>query len=218
MQKKKRENLMLINYAKSLFNIITNHQCRAFFSSALILTLSACSVTQDSELTGNQDLTASGNKVYIEAISEMKSGNLKRAQVLLANVIKQQPNFSNAYINLSIIQIKMKMIKNAETSLQQALKIDPNNIYALNQQGYLHRVNGEFSKAKDSYARAINIDSNYANAHLNLGILYDLYLYDFENAIEQYKKYSELSKDKDKKVSKWIVDLERRQKKSLSER
>ena len=89
MQKKKRENLMLINYAKFLSNILPGDQCRAFFSSALILTLSACSVTQDSELTGNQDLSASGNKVYVHAISKMKSGNLKRAQVLLANVIKQ---------------------------------------------------------------------------------------------------------------------------------
>lgn len=218
MRKKKRENHMLINCANFLINMLTSYQSRVFFSITLILSLSACSVTQDSNLSGDQKLSSSGNKVYLEAISEMKSGSLKRAQILLAKVIKQQPNFSNAHVNLSIIYINMKMLKKAETSLQQALKIDPNNIYALNQQGYLHRANGEFSKAKDSYARAIDIDSDYANAHLNLGILYDLYLYDLENAIEQYKKYSELSKDKDKKVSKWIVELERRNKKSLSER
>lgn len=218
MLKKKREKLMLINYTKSLFSILTNYQGRAFFSLALSLILSACSVTSDSGLSNNQELDAVSNKNYTEAISEMKSGKLKRAQILLSKVIRQQPNFSNAHINLSIIYIKMKRFKKAETSLQQALKFSPENIYALNQQGFLYRVNGEFSKAKDSYEKAISIDSNYANAHLNLGILYDLYLYDLDKAIEQYKIYTDLSKDKDKKVSKWIFDLERRNKKTLSQR
>lgn len=218
MLKKRREKLMLINYIKSLFSMLTIHQSRVIFSLALTLILSACSVTPDSGLSNSQELNAVSTKNYTEAISEMKSGKLKRAQVLLANVIKQHPNFSNAHVNLSIIYIKMKIFKKAESSLQQALKFSPENIYALNQQGFLYRVNGEFSKAKDSYEKAISIDSNYANAHLNLGILYDLYLYDLDNAIEQYKIYTDLSKDKDEKVSKWIVELERRNKKTLSQR
>ena len=218
MLKKRREKLMLINYTKPLFSMLINHQGRAIFSLALTLILSACSVTPGSELTDNQELSTASNKNYTEAISEMKSGKLKRAQILLSKVIRQQPNFSNAHVNLGIIYIKMKMFKKAEDSLQLALKINPDNIYALNQLGFLYRVNGEFSKAKDSYEKAISIDSNYVNAHLNLGILYDLYLYDLDNAIEQYKIYTDLSKNKDKKVSKWIFDLERRNKKTLIQR
>ena len=69
--------------------------------------------------------------------------------------------------------------------------------------------------SKTSYKKAIDINSNYANAHLNLGILYDLYFYDFPNAIKHYNNYQALTKNTNKQVEKWIIDLERRHKKSL---
>ena len=119
---------------------------------------------------------------------------------------------------LSNIFIKNKSFDEAENALNRALTINPNNIYALNQLGFLYRKQGEFSKAKVSYEKAIDINSDYAYAHLNLGILYDLYLYDLEGAIEQYKIYNKLSKEEDKQVGKWIFDLERRHKKSLSQK
>ena len=82
MLKKRREKLMLINYIKSLFSMLTIHQSRVIFSLALTLILSACSVTPDSGLSNSQELNAVSTKNYTEAISEMKSGKLKRAQVL----------------------------------------------------------------------------------------------------------------------------------------
>lgn len=100
-----------------------------------------------------------------------------------------------------------------KNSFNRALEINPNNIYALNQLGFLYRRQGDFSRAKASYEKAIVINSDYAYAHLNLGILYDLYLYDLEKAIEQYQIYKELSKDDEKQIEKWIFELERRHKK-----
>jgi tetratricopeptide (TPR) repeat protein len=187
-----------------------------FFVIYSTLLLSACSVSQDAPFTDSKTtLSSENNEAYAEAISAMKSGDIESAHTLLINLINQQPNLSNAHVNLGIIFITKKSFNEAENSFNLALKIDPNNIYALNQLGYIYRINGDFPKAKASYEKAIDINSDYANAHLNLGILYDLYMYDLENAIEQYKIYTNLSKE-DKKVDKWIVDLERRLKKSLA--
>ncbi|MDH5370651.1 MAG: tetratricopeptide repeat protein, partial [Gammaproteobacteria bacterium] len=110
-------------------------------------------------------------------------------------------------------QINNKQHNKAETSFQKALKVNPKNIYALNQLGFIYRKKGEFYKAKESYEKAIDINNGYAYAHLNLGILYDLYLYDLEHALKQYKIYNKLTKDKNSQVKKWIFDLERRLKK-----
>lgn len=180
-----------------------------------LLFISACSVTQQgteqsSDTTGPVHSTA-----YKNALSAMKSSELKQAQSLLQDIINQQPNFSNAHVNLGIVFLRRNSLSEAENSFNHALRINPENIFALNQLGILHRKQGNFSAAKSFYEKAIDIKSDYANAHLNLGILYDLYFYDFPKAITQYKSYQALTKDKNKQVEKWIIDLERRHKKSL---
>ena len=180
-----------------------------------LLFISACTVTQQ----GTEKKSDSKNPVHSEeyksALSAMKNSELKKARGLLQDVINQRPNFSNAHVNLGIDFLKSNSLSEAENAFNHALRINPKNVFALNQLGILHRQQGDFSAAKSSYKKAIDINSDYANAHLNLGILYDLYLYDLPNAIEHYKNYQSLTKDKNKQVEKWIVDLERRHKKSL---
>ena len=218
MLRKKRERLMLNNLTKllSLKELLVH----ARIIPVILFTfyLAACSVSPDNSHIEKDQAKSGNNKLYLEAVAEMKSGNNKSAQILLNKIIQQHPDFSNAYVNLAILHIKMNMFKKAEATLNQALKSNPNNIYALNQLGYLYRHNGDFSKAKESYLKAININSDYPNAHINLGILYDLYLYDLENAVKQYKIYHELNEGKDKKVEKWIFELERRLQKTLTQK
>ena len=218
MLKQKCESFMLNKYISQITFSTSYSYSRILPVVLLALMISACSVNPESAPQATKQLSPETKKLYAEAIKKMKSGNTKKAQLLLSKVIRQQPGFSNAYVNMGILYIKMNMNKKAELSFQQALKIEPGNKYALNQQAFIYRVNGDFAKAKENYEKAINIDSDYANAHLNLGILYDLYLYDLESALQQYKKYNELSKGKNKQVSKWIFELERRYKKSLSQK
>jgi len=182
-----------------------------FFILTLLL-LPACSVTQQ----GADSATSEHSKTYLQAISAMKEGKLKQARTLLQKVLKKQPNFSNAHVNIGIVFAKIRSLNEAENSFLYSLKIEPENFYALNQLGILYRNQGKFSAAKKVYEKAIDINSDYAFAHLNLGILYDLYLYDLPKAIEQYKKYLSIMDGKDKKVEKWIIDLERQYKKSLA--
>jgi len=190
-----------------------NKLARSLPALFLTLQLAACSVTPEDTSSSASPVN---NPAYMKAVAAMKAGEINEAQSLFLEIINQQPMLENAHVNVGIIFIKNKSFDEAENAFNRALTINPNNIYALNQLGFLYRKQGEFSKAKASYEKAIDINSDYAYAHLNLGILYDLYLYDLESAIEQYKIYNELSKEEDKQVGKWIFDLERRHKKSLS--
>jgi len=65
-------------------------------------------------------------------------------------------------------------------------------------------------QAKQHYLQALEINAEYANAHLNLGILLDIYLQQWNDALAHYQKYQELTDAKDDTVEKWIVDLQRR--------
>lgn len=218
MRKLKREKVMLNRLIKTLFSSARPHNIAFVILTAILLP--ACSVTP---LTSNTEgdsgiIKAKHKEDFTRAVSAMQAGESKKAQDLFLNLIDKQPNISNVHVNLGILFVKDKSLIEAENSFMQALKINPENIYALNQLGILYRQQGNFPESKSAYEKAINIESDYAFAHLNLGILYDLYLYDFPKAIEQYKKYQKIMDGKDKQVNKWIIDLERRYKKSLTQK
>ena len=72
------------------------------------------------------------------------------------------------------------------------------------------RQRGQFAQARKAYEKALGINAAYASAHLNLGILNDLYLQNLDTALQHYQRYQVLTGDSDKQVAKWIIDLERR--------
>ena len=61
-----------------------------------------------------------------------------------------------------------------------------------------------------AYEQAIDADPAYAPAQLNLGVLYDLYLWDAARALEHYDRYLALTTDNDDKVKRWVAELRRR--------
>ena len=72
------------------------------------------------------------------------------------------------------------------------------------------RERGEFAAAEQAYQRALQSDPNNPIAHLNLGILLDVYLRRPADALEHYNQYQASRVEPDEIVSRWIIDLERR--------
>jgi hypothetical protein len=54
------------------------------------------------------------------------------------------------------------------------------------------------------------LDPAYAPAVLNLGILYDLYLWDGVRALELYDRYLQMTPGGDEQVQRWVRDLQNR--------
>ncbi len=91
-------------------------------------------------------------------------------------------------------------------NLSENIPDDP-GIY--NNRGMTFRENGEFKKAEEDYKRSIALKPDFRDAVLNLGILYELYLGKFADALKNYREYVKLGGDR-KDVLSWIEMLEKR--------
>ena len=155
---------------------------------------------------------------YEQAVTELKNGGSEKALVLLNRLSQDAPDKPNLFTNLGLAHFQLDQADLAEQAFQQAILRNSNDAVAHNHLGILKRRQGQFQDALIEYQRAIEIDDEYAGAHFNLGILFDLYLQDLEQALQQYQIYLELSSDPNTQVAGWIVDIERRLKSATTQK
>jgi tetratricopeptide (TPR) repeat protein len=148
---------------------------------------------------------------FAAALSAMKLGRYQDAERMLQALTRAHPEFSGPYANLGIVYFRQGKLPNATEALEKAIRINPDRAAYFNQLGIVYRQSGQLDKAREAYAQALQIDSNYLNTHLNLGILYDLYLQEHDKALLHYERYQALLPSADAQVNKWIVDLKQRQ-------
>jgi lipoprotein NlpI len=98
----------------------------------------------------------------------------------------------------------------ARLAYQQALTANPDNCDALNQLGVMARREGRFEDAEALYLRCLTAQPMYAQARLNLAILYELYLGRLGEALTAYHAYEQTLDEPDTRVRGWVMDLERR--------
>lgn len=80
----------------------------------------------------------------------------------------------------------------------------------LNQLGIAERQQGRFEEARKAYEAAIAADAKAALPHMNLAILYDLYLGDVAKAQELYQRTVELSPGDAQQLNRWLGELKTR--------
>jgi len=158
----------------------------------------------------NVPLPKSAKAAYDRAIWSAKAGRDAEAIDLFKQMTQQFPDTAIGYTNLGLLYLNKGEAESAQKALEQSIALDPSDALAYNHLGVAMRELGKFNESQTAYLQAIKLDGAYADAYLNLGILYDLYLQQLTKAVQQYKRYQELTGATDQTVSKWIVDLERR--------
>lgn len=158
------------------------------------------------------DVAAKGDpdQRFQQALALMKARKVEQAQAELLKLSRDYPNFSGPLTDLGILYAQGRQQELAVASLTRAVALNPNNEVAHNWLGTLHRENGEFGKAERAYASAIRVKPAYAQAHLNLAILYDVALHRPQQALDGYREYQRLSGDDSLIVEAWIRDLQAR--------
>ncbi len=151
------------------------------------------------------------------ARAHLRAGRTAEAERGFRDVIAKHPELGGAHANLGLILRNAGKHDDSIAALEQAVKANPKQPVFRNQLGVSYRHKGQFQKARNAYEQAIALDENYADAHLNLGVLLDLYLGDSALALTHYERYLALSPAGDAAVGKWVADLKNRKPASVAQ-
>jgi tetratricopeptide (TPR) repeat protein len=146
---------------------------------------------------------------YRQALDLLRSGRDADAELELKQLSVAYPQFAGPQLNLGLLYVKESKMTEAESALKAAVQINPANLQAGNELGIVERRLGKFADAEAAYQRTLAADPNYAPAHLNLGVLYDLYLAEPQKALDEFERYMEIA-GQSKQVAGWVAELRKR--------
>jgi Tfp pilus assembly protein PilF len=184
-----------------------------------ILTISACSTppapkageikaTPTITTKPQQEVMAIDSALYQQALKALEDGETQKAEYILKKLSAKTPQHFGPWANLAIINFQNKKIEAAEKYALTALEQNTLNPQTLNLSGLIATELGKFREAESYYKRAIENDLQYAKAHFNLALLYDVYFQDIANAVLHYKRYLLLTNFEDKTTVNWVEQLE----------
>jgi len=180
-------------------------------AASILLICAALSGCQSVPQADAEDRPSDSNQaLYQQANESLAAGNTDLAIQQFEQLLKTDPSARQAHTNLGLLYLAKNDSKSAKQAFINALEQDKNDAVAYNHLAVIQRQEGLFEQALSNYKNAIRIDPDYAKAHLNLGILYDIYLQDFAKALEQYEKYQQLTDSENQTVDKWIADIKTR--------
>jgi tetratricopeptide (TPR) repeat protein len=146
---------------------------------------------------------------YTQALQLMKSGRNADAELAFKQLAAGYPQLTGPQINLGLLYLRDSRLPEAEAAFKAVLELKPASVAAGNELGIVERKLGKFAEAEAAYQRTIAAEPNYAPAHLNLGVLYDLYLAQPQKALDEFERYIEIAGE-NKQVAGWVVELRKR--------
>ena len=161
-------------------------------------------------LDGKPSIPAKAKEEFAKATVAMNAGQWGQAEGLLRLMTETYPQLSGPFVNLGISLYNLERVDEAETALKQAIVVNSTNMDAYTWLGYLYREQGRFSEAEQNYLAALEIWPHHSDSHRNLGILYDLYMGRFDEALKHYQMLQRILPEEDRQVKGWIMDLQRR--------
>jgi len=152
-------------------------------------------------------------ELFSESLGALARSDYIRAETLLVQITKLQPELSGPWLNLGQVYLAGDRTDSARLAFERAIEANPTNCAAFNQLGVLARREGRLNEAESSYLACIDRDPTFPQVYLNLGILYEVYLGKLPQALQAYREYQDLQTSagvEDNRVKGWVIDLERR--------
>lgn len=148
--------------------------------------------------------------LFIEAKKAKRNGKLSLAKQKLSVITKKDESLSGPWAMLGDIAIEENDYKTAESHYQKAIEINTENVNAYTSLAKAQRLMGEYHVAQNTLAVALDLWPDFPEAHLNLGILYDLYLNRPKLAQMHMEAYLYLTDYKNKQAVAWFEEVKSR--------
>lgn len=128
------------------------------------------------------------------AIQLHNTGNLQQAEIHYRQILRHDPQNSDAFHLLGLIAYQVKKYDAAISCMKKAISLNPSaSIYHLNI-GNVFKAQGQLNTALKCYQKALSFQSYYPDAHYNCGII-SHNLGNLDDAIDHYKKTLALKPD-----------------------
>ena len=122
--------------------------------------------------------------------------DVERAQSMLENALKLDPNFPAALNRLGYVYVATNPPQPAKAlaSLKHYAEVEPSNPNPQDSYAEISRITGDNSAALQHYAAALKIDPTFLNSQVGLGDTRAL-MGDFAGAREEYARAMQMTKD-----------------------
>lgn len=124
---------------------------------------------------------------FADAYARFKAGDYKESLLLCATLNRQQPDNTDVLQILGSSQYLLGQLEDARQTYKKLTGRLPGNKEVLNTYGCILRDQNNFLDAIDAYHSALQIDSSYVNAAVNLAYCYHR-AEQYDNAIAFYKE------------------------------
>ncbi|WP_018277151.1 tetratricopeptide repeat protein [Teredinibacter turnerae] len=189
---------------------------RSVLASLIVITLYGCaSAPEQSSPAINpaqavapnlEQLTTKQASQLAQAKTQLNNGQYEEAKKILLKIHKSASNVS-VLSNLALAYYKSGDLESAAKFVGKAIQIAPGQAQIHNLAGTINLDLRQFQKAEYAFKEALRLDGDYALAHYNLAILYDIYYQDVDSAYTHYLKYLALINYEDKQTLEWVDQL-----------
>jgi protein O-GlcNAc transferase len=130
------------------------------------------------------------NEISDLALSCLKSGKLQEAKQFYQEILKLQPDNSNALHFLGVVHYQLKQYDLAITYIKKAISLQPNYFDAYNNLGIVLQETGHFDEAISYYQQAIQVSPDSYLPYYNIGNLlseknqFEQAIHYFHNALQ----------------------------------
>ena len=128
------------------------------------------------------------------------TGYLEDCEKMCRRCLQMDNAYANAYVILGMIAVRRGEDDLAHGLLSRAVKLEPDNPFALNELAYLTHLEGDDELALDLVNRALLESDDYADAICNKGVIL-FYRSEFEQAAAAFSQTVRLMPDH---VSAWV--------------
>lgn len=152
-------------------------------------------------------LPAAELESYLHAIQLIDKQDYESAEKILIKLSKKSASVAGVWANLAIAHYHQNETTSSQTAAKNAYELNDNDAEILNLMGLLAVKRGDFKSAEAHYKKAIELKSEFANAHYNLALLFDIYYQDIAMAYQHYNRYLALTGGQDKETADWVEQL-----------
>jgi tetratricopeptide (TPR) repeat protein len=178
------------------------------------LLISACAsqppIKESKELSAGVMLRAEDQTAWQSSLLLIKQQKWPEAKLALQNLIKTNPQFTGALINLAAVNCELHQWQEAAGVLNR-LPETQKSPRVFNLLGLVAEHSGQITQAEQYYLAAVANAAAPPEAHYNLALLYDIYWQDPIKALPFYENYAR-ARPEDKAVGDWIIEIKRKAK------